>query len=334
VTTVDTVLGAIETSELGNTLMHEHVFVLTPEIQQQYPAGWDEDARVFEAIAKLRELKERGISTIVDLTVLNMGRDVGRIARVAKEAGINVVAATGFYTFNDVSPYFSYREPAEGARDVLVDVFVNEITNEIGQTGIKASILKCATDVPGVTPGVERVLRAVAKAHLETGAPISTHTNPILERGLDQQRIFKEEGVDLGRVVIGHSGDTTDTKYLEELISNGSYIGMDRFGMDVFLPLQDRVDTLVTMCERGYADRMVLSHDHVCHCDWSDPYPPSAESVAAKKEMAPQVMPNWKYTHVIDEVVPLLRERGVSDHQVNQMLVENPRRIFENVSPY
>lgn len=314
--------------------MHEHVFVLTPEMQQQYPGGWDEEVRVAEAVEKLTELKAHGISTLVDLTVLNMGRNVERIARVAASAGINIIVAAGFYTFNDTYPYFFYREPAEGGRDVLVDVFVNDITRGIGETGIRAAILKCATDAPGLTPGVERVLRAVALAHLETGAPISTHTNPTFRRGLDQQGVFKAEGVDLGRVVIGHSGDTTDLAYLEELIDNGSYLGMDRFGMDVFLPFEQRVDTLVAMCEKGYADRMVLSHDHVCHVDWSDPFPPSGEAVAGARKMAAAMMPQWKYTHVIDEVVPALLERGVSRDQIDTMLVANPRRILENVATY
>ena len=145
----------------------------------------------------------------------------------------------------------------------MTDMFVRDITEGIADTGIKAAILKCATDEPGVTPGVERVLRAVAQAHRQTGVPISTHTHAATRRGLEQQRIFAEEGVDLSRVVIGHSGDTTDLDYLEELIANGSYIGMDRFGLDTFLTTEERVDTVATMCERGHADKMVLSHDAV-----------------------------------------------------------------------
>src|SRR4029077_19124371 len=116
-----------------------------------------------------------------------------------------------------------------GGAEMMVDMFVKDIEEGIADTGGKAAILKCATDRPGVTPGVERVLRAVAQAHLRTGVPISTHTHAATERGLEQQRICAEEGVDLSRVVIGHSGDTTDLDYLEELIGNGSYIGMDRF---------------------------------------------------------------------------------------------------------
>ena len=128
-----------------------------------------------------------------------------------------------------------------GGPEIMTDMFVRDIEQGIADTGIKAGILKCATDEPGITPGVERVLRAVAQAHKRTGVPISTHTHAGLRRGLEQQRIFEEEGVDLSRVIIGHSGDSTDVGYLEELIAAGSYLGMDRFGIDVILPFEERV---------------------------------------------------------------------------------------------
>ena len=150
----------------------------------------------------------------------------------------------------------------------MVDMFVRDITEGIADTGIKAAVLKCATDRPGVTPGVERVLRAVAQAHRATGAPITTHTQAATHRGLEQQKIFAEEGVDLSRVVIGHSGDTDDLGYLEELIANGSLLGMDRFGIDGLLSTEKRVAVIAELCRRGYAERMVLSHDASCYLDW------------------------------------------------------------------
>ena len=204
----------------------------------------------------------------------------------------------------------------------MADMFMRDITEGIAGTGVKAAILKCATDQPGVTPGVERVLRAVAQAHRRTGVPISTHTHAHTERGLEQQHIFEEEGVDLGRVVIGHSGDTTDIDYLEKLIANGSYIGMDRFGIDVLLPFEDRVATVAKMCELGHADKMVLSHDAACFNDW------------LPEAMLPVVLPNWHYLHIHNDVIPALKARGVTDEQLHTMLVENPRKIFERQGAY
>ena len=134
-------------------------------------------------------------------------------------------------------------------------MFVRDMTTGIADTGVKAGILKCATDRLGVTTDIDRILRATAKAHRMTGVPISTHTYARGKVGLDQQRIFREEGVDLSRVVIGHSGDTTDLDYLEELIRNGSYIGMDRFGIDTILGFEERVKTVAALCGRGHAGR-------------------------------------------------------------------------------
>ena len=152
--------------------------------------------------------------------------------------------------------------------------------------------------------------------------PISTHTHAATRRGLEQQRIFTEEGVDLSRVVIGHSGDSTDIGYLEELIGNGSYIGMDRFGLDTFLNTEQRVNTVATMCERGHADKMVLSHDAACFNDW------------LPEEILPIAMPNWHYLHISDDVLPALKERGVTDEQIATMLVDNPRKIFATQGGY
>ena len=305
--------------------MHEHVFILSPEITDNYPEVWgDEAKREADAIARLNELKSRGVDSIVDLTVIGLGRYIPRIARIAAATDINIVVATGVYTYNDVPMYFHFTGPggALGDGEPMVDMFVRDIEHGIADTGVKAAILKCATDEPGVTPGVERVLRAVAQAHRRTGVPISTHTHAATRRGLEQQRIFADEGVDLTRVVIGHSGDTTDLEYLEELIGNGSYIGMDRFGADTFLPFEDRVNTVAAMCERGHSERMVLSHDAACFIDW------------LPEEMVPVVLPNWHYLHIHSDVIPALKDRGVTDEQLTTMLVDNPRRIFENQGAY
>jgi phosphotriesterase-related protein len=322
---INTVRGQLDSARLGTTLMHEHVFVLSAEIMQNFPEGWgDEERRVQEAIARLNELKSRGVDSIVDLTVIGLGRYIPRIQRIAEQTEINIIVATGVYTYNDVPMYFHFQGPGTelGGPEFMDDMFVKDIEEGIAGTEVKAAILKCATDEPGLTPGVERVLRAVARAHRRTGVPISTHTHARTRRGLEQQRVFEEEGVDLSRVVIGHSGDTTDTGYLEELIARGSYIGMDRFGIDVLLPFEDRVNTVARMCERGHADKMVLSQDAACFNDW------------LPEAMLPVVLPNWHYMHIHNDVIPALKERGVTDDQIKTMLVGNPRRIFERQGAY
>ncbi len=316
---IESVRGTVDTADLGRVLMHEHVFVLSPEMMNNYETGWDEEARVADAIERLTDLKANGVSTIVDLTVIGLGRYIPRIQRVNEAVDINIIAATGLYTYNEIPHYFHFRGPGLlfDQPELLTEMFIHDIEVGIGETGVKAGILKCATDEPGVTGGVERVLRAVAQAHRATGVPISTHTHAHTRRGLEQQDIFDQEGVDPTQVVIGHSGDTTDLDYLKEIMNRGSFIGMDRFGIDVLLPFEDRVNTVAALCEQGFADQMVLSHDAACFNDW------------LPDDQLPIVTPNWNYLHITRDVVPALKQRGVTDAQVDQMLIDNPRRIFE-----
>jgi phosphotriesterase-related protein len=321
---VATVRGPVDVGKLGETLMHEHVFVLTPELVNNYPEDWDEEAQVAGAIDALRRLHGLGVGTIVDPTVIGLGRYLPRIQRLAAQVDLNIIVATGLYTYNDVPHRFHYVGPGTvlGGPDPLVDYFVRDITEGIMDTGVRAAFLKCAIDQPGLTPGVERTMRAVARAHRQTGAPITVHTDVHNESGLTAQRVLGEEGVDLSRVVVGHSGDSTDLDYLKRLADAGSLLGMDRFGVDVILPTDQRVDTLVKLCEQGYAERMVLSQDASCYIDW---FP---------NKMLTGAVPNWHYEHIHRDVLPILRERGVSDAQTATMLVDNPRRYFENVSAY
>ncbi|MBN6052776.1 phosphotriesterase-related protein, partial [Nonomuraea sp. RK-328] len=301
--------------------MHEHVFGLSPEILWNWPdipEGWDLETRAREAAAKLDAAKAEGIDTIVDLTVVGLGRYLPAVQRVAELTDVHIVAATGLYTYDALPPYFGNRGPGTlfGGPDRLAGFFVRDITEGIGRTGVKAAILKCATDQPGMTRNCERVFRAVAEAHLETGVPITTHSHSAGRGGLEQQRLLASLGVDLGRVVIGHAGDSTDVAYLEELVANGSYIGMDRFGIGTISPFEDRVAVVTAMCERGHAGRMVLGHDSYCFNDRFD-----ADVVRERH-------PDYHLLHVSRDVLPELRKRGVTEEQIHQMLVDNPRRIF------
>src|SRR5512134_534941 len=260
--------------------------------------------------ARMADLYARGIRTIVDLTTVDLGRDIDLITAVARRSRVHVIAATGVWWMPQ--RYFN----AHGV-DHVASLFVRDITEGIGTSGVKASIIKCATDTAGVTPVIENVLRAAARAQKATGVPISTHTWAAGRSGEAQQAIFAQEGVDLRRVIIGHSGDSEDLGYLRGLMERGSTIGMDRFGLDQFLPTEKRVDVLARLCAEGYAPRMVLSHDANC---WTD---------MLSEEAKRRTRPRWHYTHISDDILPALRKAGVKDDQIDQMLVRNPRAIFE-----
>lgn len=316
---VQSVRGEMAVQALGATLMHEHIFVCSPEINRNYPQTWgDEGARVEDAARQLRALKSKGIDSIVDMTVLGLGRDVRRIRTIAESVDLNILVATGIYVCSELPPFFQSRTSG-GTADppaVMVDMFVADIETGIGGTPIRAAVIKCATDHRGLTPPAELCLRAAARAHIRTGAPISTHSDALQRGGIEQQRILEAEGVNLSRVLIGHCGDTTDLEYLERLIGKGSYIGMDRFGIDALLSFEKRVDTVVRLCEKGYAGCIMLSHDTACHIDW------------IPEERREKAAPNWNYLHISRDVLPALKRRGVSDAQIRMMLIENPKRFF------
>ena len=331
--TLNTVRGEIDTSAVGACLMHEHLFILTPELNSDYPeiTGWDEEVKVQDAIAKLTALKAGGIDTIVDMTVIGMGRYIPRLQRISAAVDINIVVATGLYTYDKLPGYLGHVGPGGMVgtdREPMIDMFVKDITQGIAGTGVKASLLKCCTDTPGVTPGVDRLIRAVARAHRATGVPISTHADAWTRRGLEQQAILAAEGVDLSRVVIGHSGDTTDLDYLQAMLDRGSFLGMDRFGLygGRHMSFDDRVRVVAALCSRGYGRQLVLSHD--VHC-WQDWIPIELRPAAGMAQ------PDWHFLHITEKVVPALREKGVSDADITNMLHANPRRVFDTAGqPY
>jgi len=309
-TQVETATGPLATAELGPTLMHEHIVTRSPGVQENWPHLWDRAGILALADRKMADLHARGIRTIVDLTTVDLGRDLDLIAQVARRSPVRVIVATGVW-------WMPQRYFGGHGVDEVAALFIRDIRQGIGQSGVKAAIIKCATDTAGVTPVIENILRAAARAQKATGVPISTHTWAAGRTGEAQQAIFAQEGVDLRRVIIGHSGDSDDLRYLRGLMERGSTIGMDRFGLDNFLPTDKRVEVLATLCAEGYAPKMVLSHDANC---WTD---------MLSEEAKRRTRPRWHYTHISDDILPALRKAGVTEDQLDQMLVGNPRAIFE-----
>jgi phosphotriesterase-related protein len=316
--TVWTARGPISTQALGRTLMHEHIFVVDAEYALN--SYTDEQVRslIDDAVESLDALQAAGIDSIVDCTVLGIGRMTPWLKEVARRTRLNIVLATGAYVTGDLLRLFSLRGPGTplGGDEPMTELFIRELTDGIGDTGIRAGVVKCATDVAGLTASVERVVRAVGHAAAATGAAVLTHTDAPTRQGLAQQRVLAECGVDLSRVVIGHCSDTGDLDYLTTLLERGSCIGMDRFKWSQGRTFDERTSTVAELCRRGFADRIVLSEDASCFHAWMD-----SDAVA---ELAPgstaAVIPN--------EVVPALLAKGVPPDDIEQMLVRNPRRLL------
>jgi phosphotriesterase-related protein len=313
--TVQSATGPLDTADLGLTLMHEHVILRSPGMEEQWPRLYPRAEWLARAVDRLVEAKAAGVRTMVDLTTVDLGRDTAFVAEAAQRSGMQVIVATGVWW--RPPPWVESHSP-----DQLAELFIGDITEGCQGTGVRAGIIKCATDTAGVTPAIETVLRASARAHRATGVPISTHTYAAGKMGLEQQRIFREEGLDLSRVVIGHSGDSEDFEYLQTLTGAGSMIGMDRFGISRVLPTDQRVAVIAELCRRGEANTMVLSHDAHCVSDWLDP------------DALRQRAPDWRFTHIPLDVVPALRAAAVTDAQIDQMLIGNPRALFERQETY
>jgi phosphotriesterase-related protein len=313
--TVETVQGPIDADELGLVLAHEHVRFRDEAVAAQWPDRYDEDAELDAALEAVVAAKAKGVQTIVDPTAMFGGRDVRFMKRVADQTGVQIVACTGIYSYDYLPHYFENRDV-----DAIADHFISDIEDGIQGTGIKAGFLKCAADAAGVTEHVEKIHRAVARASVKTGVPIMAHSMPAVGTGPRQVEIFQEEGVDMARVQIAHCGDTDDIDYIEGLIGRGVYIGLDRYGLEMFLPIDRRNATTAELLRRGHAERLMISQDFCATIDW---FPPEAAAAFESSE----AIRKWSMTLVFDEVVPALREQQVLDDATfSTIFVENPRR--------
>ncbi|MBH0779752.1 phosphotriesterase family protein [Nocardia bovistercoris] len=322
--TVDTVLGSVPLDQLGPTLIHEHLIMISAEFQKFYPElAWSmpREEVVNTVAAALQEVRDRGITTILDCTAFFHGRDMDFVKEVNDRVDINIIVSSGIYAFDYLPYHLSYRVPKTVEDDILTRMFVRDITIGVGDSGVKAQSIKVATDLPGITDNNERILRAAACASAQTGAPITVHTHPADQLGPRIQKILAEQGADLSKVVVAHSGDSTDLDYLRSLMDAGSMAGFDRFGL--YMPgtstMQERLDTVATLCKQGYADRIGLSHDAVLYSDWGPP------GMAAKR------FPTWVPTHISDVIVPALRERGVAEADIDTMTVSAPGALFAGI---
>ena len=312
--TLNTVLGPLEAADLGFTLSHEHVGTNAAGLRHTYPEFIDRAGIIEQSTAALKEAYAEGLRTIVDVSTFDLGRDIAMIAEVARQSGVNIVVATGNHLavprpFGDVSP------------DVIAPMYVREVEEGIEDSGVKAAVIKVASDRGGITPPQEVVLRAAARAHLQTGAPISTHTWSPDRVGEQQVAILEEEGADLTRVYIGHSNDDTDLDYLLGLLEKGVWLGLDRYpgGRVTGTPdWEQRTEVAKKLMDAGYTERIMLSHDYSV---------PKARNGAEVQEERRRANPDG-YNFISRHVLPRLMELGASEQDIHQITVENPRRFF------
>ena len=315
--TVQTVRGPVDAAQLGPTLAHEHVFVLTPEALNNWATVytgspyWDEDTNIARAVRMLQEVRDAGMRTIVDPTAPGLGRDIPRIQRVNDQVDLNILVASGIYAFLELPNFVIYRPTR-----AIADLFVREITEGIDNTGVRAAFLKCCVEHYGLVGDIPRILEAVALASNETGAPVMVHTNAAHRTGLLALDSLTKHGVDPTRIVIAHMGDSNDLNYLRAIADTGATLGCDRFGIEHFNPLPNRIETLLALLAEGYADRIHLSHDAATFYDFMTGDPNFAGEQDAN------------FLLVWNTVLPTLRDAGIGDDVITQLTVENPARFF------
>jgi phosphotriesterase-related protein len=319
VSSVNTIRGPIDSTALGRTLSHEHLTAGAAGMER-VPGLFAVDQAVTRSIEALNRVKATGIDSVIDLTPLDLGRNMELFQRVADaDTGVHVVAATGVYRW--VPAYLMNRDP-----DDIAAYFVSEITDGIEGTGIRAGIIKIAWDLEyqlvaegaaaAFSPrtSLERTARAAARAAKATGVPISCHTRAADELGTPLLNLFEEEGLDLRAVTIGHSNDSNDIEYLKLLASRGANVGLDRYGG--VRPDDEnirRAQLALDLAKAGYADQVSLGHDGSPNMFFGGPRPADLDC----------------WLMVAEFEVPWLLANGASEADVDAMLRGSVRRTFE-----
>lgn len=317
---VNTAAGPVQAGQLGLTLMHEHTVI-------GYQ-GWDLDVSEmnFDLLAlasivaeKLNEAKGYGVRTIVNATPDDLGRNAELDKIIAGETGLNIICSTGKYMQSGPASFQISAKASADMVNVLFDTFMQDITVGIRDTGVRAGVIKVATSNSCISPYEEAVLKAAARAQKVTGVPVITHTQEGT-MGPQQAHILIAEGADPRKVVIGHMCGNADLSYQMAVLDQGVSINFDRWGLDILFPDNLRKATLIELLKHELAGQIVLSHDYIAH--W-------LIQQAKMPEFARALIVNWSYTHLFRNILPTLKEAGITDEQINRMLVINPRKIFE-----
>jgi len=309
---VRTLTGDVAPQSLGRTLIHEHLCVDWGEmLGRPKVLNFDADEMVDRMVGKMEALHQAGMGALVECTPIGCGRYVDLFREVARRGPVKIVACTGFFheswcPLHPIARAFDL--------DMLTDLFVREITEGMGDTLIKAGIIKCATGEGRISPKEEQILRGAARAHRATGAPIITHTTNGM--GLEQLDIFASEGVSPEEVIVSHIGFEKDPlDYSYRMLQRGAHISFDRIGMHALYPDEHWLAVVGDAVRRGYVRQVMLSHD--------------AAVFAYGLEIASGDSVFDDYTYIPRVFLPRLqREAGVTDEQISVIMEQNPQRVL------
>jgi phosphotriesterase-related protein len=298
-----TVRGPIEPDQMGITLSHDHLLVDAWGIRELYEAILDNEQL---ALDEVRRYAAAGGRTICDPTNVGISRNPEALRRISEQSGVHLVMGSGWYRERVYPPYVFEEMP-----DQLADRLVHELLVGVDGTSICAGFIgEIGTERGHITPAQERVFRAAARAHRRTACPIMTHTTHWGELALDQLDLFADEGVDPHKVIISHLGDRIGISWWLPIAERGAWLNIDNLAFIAgYAPLEVRADNVAELCAEGLVHQIMLSND-----------------IAELGHLSYYGGPG--YANVIDNFLPLLRGRGVTEEQVHTMLVDNPAQAF------
>jgi len=336
---VMTVHGPIDPSDIGKTLIHEHLVldVATWYAGDAHSEKWIANSPIgIEMLGRLRmdpfinkdnlvlnnvkmiseelgQFKKLGGSTVVECTNIGLGRDPIAMQKISSLSKVNVVAGCGFYVENSRPAYVNKQSV-----DQLAAGIVHDLMKGIDGTSVRAGFIGEIGLSPEMSEQDQKVVRAVGRAHNRTGAPILFHqwVPPSTREGMVALDILEEEGVPFDRVTMSHS-DEKDLNLLVEFVKRGANLNFDHFGLDYFwekynqrfLCDVERVEKISQLVKRGYASRIMLAHD-VC------------------LKMQLRRFGGYGYDHILRSGVKMLHNKGVTAKQTDEMLEGNPSRFL------
>jgi phosphotriesterase-related protein len=321
--TIHTVTGTCAPGDLGRTLVHEHILVGYPgwHMDALAPRFRRDDARA-RAVEMMHRLQAHGVETFLDPCPMDLGRDVEFMAEVAQESGMRIICTTGAYFEAEGLTYTFGHLPV----DDIAAIYEKEITEGIGETGIRAGLIKIATGAGRVSDYERKLLTAAARAARRCDVPLISHTQEGT-CGPEQIEIITAEGVPAHRLLVGHSDGIDDPAYHRRIVDGGAYIGFDRLGIETIMPDDIRMKNIVGLINDGHARHVCLSHDSVCN--WlGRPILGPGVIIDDPDAAINAAMPNWNPTHLFERIFPKLREAGVADGVLESLTDENPARWF------
>jgi len=300
---IRTVLGDIAPDGLGFCHPHEHLLAIPPE-----PYATEEPDLVLDsesaAQSDLLDFYQSGGRALVEMTPIDYHRNPAGLKRLSEATGVHIICVTGFLKEKFAAPFVS-----DETVERLAERFVHEIEIGIEDTGVRAGVIKAASSLNKITPNEEKVFRAAAIAHHKTGALISTHTE-MGTMALEQAAMLLKEGVHPSRILIGHLDRNLDWELHLALAQTGVYFGFDQISKTKYYPDETRVDFILRLIEAGFGQQIMLSSD------------------LARKSNYPGYGGKPGLTYLSENFVPMLRDAGLNETIIMDMLIRNPARAL------